>query len=93
VYFNHHKNIKTIKMFKKLFSKKFCIDVTFEMRTVLYRIHLFIDNIKMSDRIFISNGDCRKRAGQRRDRERESVCVRGSTLQKRRDGIDHKLNS
>ncbi len=69
----------------------FCIDVTFEMRTVLYRIRLFIENIKMSDRIFISNGDCGKRAGQRRDRER--VCVRGSTLQKRRDGVSHKLNS
>ncbi len=35
-------------------SNYFCIDVTFEMRTVLYGIRLFIDNIKRFDRVFIS---------------------------------------
>jgi hypothetical protein len=41
----------------------FRIDVTFEMRTVLNGICLFIDNSKSSDNIFISNGDGGKRAG------------------------------
>jgi len=36
---------------------KFRIDVTFEMRTILCGICLFIDNAKSSDSIFISNGD------------------------------------
>jgi hypothetical protein len=35
----------------------FCIDVTFEMRTVLYGIRLLIDSMKMPDRVFISNQD------------------------------------
>ncbi len=35
----------------------FCIDVTFEMKTVLYRSSLLIDHMKMSDRVFISKRD------------------------------------
>jgi hypothetical protein len=71
----------------------FRIDVTFEMRTVLYGIHLLIDDMKMSDRIFISNRDCgeEKRIVERqRDRERE--CARGSALQKIRDDVGHKMS-
>jgi hypothetical protein len=44
------------------------------MRTVIYGICLFIDNIKMSDRVFISNEDCREEsriAERQRERERE----------------------
>jgi hypothetical protein len=33
-----------------------------------------------------------KRARQERDRERECVCVRGSTLRKSRDGVGHKMS-
>ncbi len=52
--------------------RKFHIDVTFEMRTVLNGIHLFIDDSKLSDNIFISNGD----GGEEiriAERQRESV--------------------
>jgi hypothetical protein len=51
----------------------FRIDVTFEMRTVLYGIRLFIDNMKGSDRVFISNGDCREES-RIAERQRECVC-------------------
>ncbi len=53
---------------------KFCVDVTFEMRTVLSRICLFIDNLKSLDNIFISNGDGGEES-RIAERERESVCV------------------
>jgi hypothetical protein len=53
----------------------FCIDVTFDMRTDLYRIHLLIDNLKTLDRVFISKRDCGEESGIRRDRQRERVCV------------------
>jgi hypothetical protein len=58
------------------------------MRTVLYGIHLLIDDMKTSHRIFISNRDCGEEnriVERQRDRETERVCARGSALQKRRD--------
>jgi hypothetical protein len=51
----------------------------FEKRTVLSRIRLFIDNIKLSDSIFISNGD-----GGERQRESVCVCERQSVVEKER---------
>jgi hypothetical protein len=49
-----------------------CIDVTFEMRKVLYGIHLLIDNMKMLDRVFISKQDCGEESRiAKRQRERE----------------------
>jgi len=54
---------KYIINLKSKYIINFCIDVTFEMRTVLSGIHLFNDNSKSSDSIFISNGDGGKRAG------------------------------
>jgi hypothetical protein len=50
----------------------FCIDVTFEMRTVLNRFNLFIDNLKLSDSVFISNGDGGEES-KIAERQRESV--------------------
>ena len=44
------------------------------MRTVLNGICLFIDNTQMSDRLFISNRDCREESRIAGDKER--VCVR-----------------
>ncbi len=70
---------------------QFCNDITFEMRTVLYRSSLFIDKMKMSDRVFISKRDCGEES-RITERQRESVCVRGSTLQKRRYGVGHKMS-
>jgi hypothetical protein len=60
------------------------------MRPVLNKIYFFIDNIKLSDSIFISNRDSGEESGIA-ERQRESVCVRGSALQKRRDGVSHKM--
>ncbi len=55
---------------------KFHIDVTFEMGTVLFGIHLFIDNSNLSDIIFITNGDEGEESRiAERQRERECVCV------------------
>ncbi len=72
---------------------RFCIDVTFEMRTVLNGIHLFIDNLKLSDNIFISNRDGGEES---RVAERQSVCVcereRGITWRKRGDSVSHKMS-
>ncbi len=52
----------------------FRIDVTFEMRTVLRGICVFINIFKLSDNIFISNrgGGEERRIAQR---QRECVCV------------------
>jgi hypothetical protein len=50
----------------------FHIDVTYEMRTVLYRSSLLIDNVKMSDRVLISNRDCGEES-RTAERQRESV--------------------
>jgi hypothetical protein len=57
---------------------QFHIDVTFEMRTVLYRSSLSIDKMKMSDRVFISKRECGEESRiterqRERERERESV--------------------
>jgi hypothetical protein len=61
----------------------FHIDVTFEMRTVLYGIHLFIDIIKASDRVFISNRDCGEKS-RIAERLRERVCERQHIAEKER---------
>jgi hypothetical protein len=61
------------------------------MRTVLNRICSFIGNVVSWDSIFKSNGD----DGEERmiaERQRESVYVRGSALQKWRDGMGHKTS-
>ncbi len=65
---------------------KDCIDAaTFEMRTVLSGIHLFIDNPKSSDSIFISNRDGgRGRDQNSRETERECVCKRQRIAEKGR---------
>ncbi len=48
----------------------FCVDVTFEMRTVL-------NGIKLSDSIFILNGDGGEESRiAERQREREKMCER-----------------
>ncbi len=61
----------------------FRIDVTFEMRTVFCGIHLFIDNLKSSDNIFISNGDGGEES-KIAERQRESVCERQRVVEKER---------
>jgi hypothetical protein len=61
------------------------------MRTVLSRIRLFIDTHKIVRQHFISNrngGEESKIA----ERQRESVCVRGSVWWKRRDSDSHKMS-
>ena len=51
----------------------------FEIKTVLSRIHLFIDNLKLPDNIYITNRDGGEESRiAERQRERECVCVRGS---------------
>jgi hypothetical protein len=58
----------------------FCINVTFEMRTILYRICLFIDTDKIVGQHFISNGNGGEESKiEQIDRERECVrdCVWG----------------
>ncbi len=65
--------LMTLKVsFALLQISRFHIDVTFEMRTVLSGICLFIDNIKLSDNIFISNGDGGEES-RIAERQRESV--------------------
>ncbi len=72
---------------------KFRIDVTFEMGTVLYGICLFLDNSNLSDSIFMSNRDGGEESRiAEKQRERECVCERGSTYQKRRDSVGHKMS-
>jgi hypothetical protein len=46
------------------------------MRTVLYRSGLLIDNVKMSDRVLITNRDCGEES-RIAERQRERECVRG----------------
>ncbi len=55
-----------------LWAVLFRIDVTFGIRTILCGINLLIDNMKTSDRVFISKQDCGEES---RIAERESVCV------------------
>ncbi len=61
----------------------FCIDVTFEMRTVLNGFHLFIDNLKLSEHIFISNRDGGEES-KIAERQRERVCERQRIAEKER---------
>jgi hypothetical protein len=51
--------------------------------TVLNRICLFIDNLKFSDNIFISNGDGGEES-RIAERQRESVCERQRMVEKMR---------
>jgi hypothetical protein len=53
------------------------------MRTVLYGIGLFIDSMKMSDRVFISNRDCGEES-RMAERERECVSERQRIAEKER---------
>ncbi len=53
----------------------FRIDVTFDMRTVLSGVSLFIDNLKSSDNIFISNRDGGEES-RIAERQIERECVR-----------------
>jgi hypothetical protein len=53
------------------------------MRTVIYVIHLLIDNMKTSDRVFISNGDCGEES-RIAERQRESFCERQRMGEKER---------
>ncbi len=71
----------------------FRIDVTLDIRTDLYGIRLLIDNLKTLDRVFISKRDCGEESRiAERQREGECVCVRGSTVRKRRDGVGLKMS-
>jgi hypothetical protein len=63
----------------------FHIDVTFEMKTVINGIHLFIDNLESSDNIFITDGDGGEESRiAERQRERVSVCERQCVVKKER---------
>jgi hypothetical protein len=53
------------------------------MRTVLYGIRLFIDNMKKSDSIFITKKDCGEES-RIAERQRESVCERQRIAEKER---------
>ena len=68
----------------------FCIDVTFEMITVLSR-NSFIQLIswKWMPGFFISNGKKGKES-KIEERQRERVCVRGSMLQQEKDNVGNK---
>jgi hypothetical protein len=68
----------------------FHIDVTFEMKTVLNGICLFIDYSKSSDNIFISNGDGGEES-RIAVRQRESVCER-QRVGKSGDSVSHKMS-
>ncbi len=56
-------------------TKCFRIDVTFEMRTVIYGIHLLIDTHQIVRQHFISNGNGGEES-KKEERQRECVCVR-----------------
>jgi hypothetical protein len=49
------------------------------------------DKLERSDKCFISNKDCREES-KTEERQRERVCVRGSALQERRDGVGDKMS-
>ncbi len=55
----------------------------FEMVTVLIRILLFIDNLKSSENIFMSNGDGGEES-RIAERQGESVCERQHVVEKER---------
>ncbi len=64
------------QLFKTFWSViYFRIDVTFEMRTVLYRIHLLINTDQIVGQQFISNGNGGEES-KLAERHRESVCER-----------------
>jgi hypothetical protein len=61
----------------------FRIDVTFKMRTVLYGIRLLFDNMKMPDRVFISNRDLGEES-RKVERPRKRVRERQHIAEKER---------
>ncbi len=64
------------QLFKTFWSViYFRIDVTFEIRTVFYRIHLLIDTDQIVRQHFISNGNGGE-VSKIAERQRESVCER-----------------
>jgi hypothetical protein len=64
--------------------ERFHIDVTFEMRTVLYGMHLFNDNVsKHGHHIYMNREEGGKEQDSREtERERESVCERDGAWQR-----------
>jgi hypothetical protein len=70
---------------------EFCIGATYEMRTVLYKIRLFNDELVMQDRVFISKHFMRGES-KTAERQKERECVRGNALLKMKDGIGNKID-
>jgi hypothetical protein len=68
-------NLTVAFIFYNKKTKVFCIDVTFEMRTVLYGIRLLIDTHQIGRQHFISN---RNGGEESMIVERQRECVRGS---------------
>ncbi len=62
-------------------SPLFCVGVTFEMRTVLYGIHLFNDN-SSKDRHHIYIKQKEGKESKIAERQRESVCERDGVWQR-----------
>jgi len=62
--------------------ERFHIDVTFEMRTVLYGMHLFNDNVsKHGHHIYMYRAEGGKEQDSR-ETERECVCERWSVAER-----------
>jgi hypothetical protein len=74
----------------RIYQLLFCIDVTFEMRTVLYGIHLLIDTHQIVGQHFISNGNGGEES-RIAERQRKRVCVR-QRVGKRSDSVGHKMS-
>ncbi len=74
----------------RIYQLLFRIDVTFEMRTVLYGIHLLIDTHQIVGQHFISNGNDGEE-NRIAERQRKRVCVR-QCVGKRRDSVSHKMS-
>ncbi len=68
--------------FTKLFTNFFCIDVTFEMRTVLSVIRLFNANLKIVGQHFYIKQKWRGREQDSGETERECVCERQGVVEK-----------
>ncbi len=67
------------------------------MRTVLYGIHLLIDDLEMVDRVFISNIESEEEGKivekqRERERERECVCVRGRAQLETKFSFGNKID-
>jgi hypothetical protein len=69
----------------------FRVGATFEMRTVLYKISLFNDQVEVHDWVLYQKQLCRERARQGREREKERVGDRA--LLETKDSIGNKIDS